>query len=584
MKNYLFIFFVLSFISGQHGHDHDHDHHHGSHNHSHNAIISGQVISIDSGTPIEGANVSLINTKSQKIEAFTTTLSNGGFNLIDIHSGAYVIAIDFIGFKPWTSETIIITAQNQRKDIGVIKLSIQSIQSEDVLIQEDKEAYQFGADKIIYTPEQDIIASAGSAEDVLAQAPLVSVDQDGEVSLRGNSNVNILVDGRPKRIDLASIPASQIKEVEVITSPSAKYDPEGMAGIINIVLSKGTKDGFNGDLKLNARHNKHYSLDKMNGLNFNGNYRKQKLNLFSSLSINNKFSNRSGHRRTITTLTSTLQDADDTIDSLFYDYTENKERLFYNLKIGADYYINDFVTISSQLKADHHAKKSNTIQEFFAPDSLAGLQEESIEQDDSEDPNLDLEYLFVFDREYINPDKAFSFSVNFHKGDDAEQAIEGNKLTKFSAIHSAIDLDFLYKLPLDEKSKIEFGYDGRIIDNSNKMSFLESVLFTDEDNINFDNLNTEINNEFLFKRNLHGFFIEYEDKLSNSFSIKPSLRIEKVDRNVEFETDFPLSQNIPTSIYDDLLINAANQSYDLDTLELYPYLNMTYNIGENENI
>ena len=192
MKNYLFIFFIISCIIAQH--DHDHHHHHGSHGHSHNAVISGQVMSIDTGVPIEGANVTLINTKSQKVEVFETTLSNGRFNLMDIHSGSYMIAIDFIGFENWTSETIIISNQTQRKDLGIIKLSIQSIQSDDVLIEEDKEAYQFESDKIIYTPEQDIIASAGSAEDVLAQAPLVSVDQDGEVSLRGNSNVSILVE------------------------------------------------------------------------------------------------------------------------------------------------------------------------------------------------------------------------------------------------------------------------------------------------------------------------------------------------------------------------------------------------------
>ena len=285
MKKIIFIIACFNFLFSQHhhhDHGHDHGHHHGS------GSIVGTVINANTGEPIEYASVSLVNQSSNEIELGQLTLLDGRFNLSNFHTGEYKVSIAFMGFETWESETLNITDHNIKKDLGTISLTIKSIQSDDVNITEQKEAYEFTADKIIYTPEKDIIASSGSAEDVLTQAPLVSVDQDGEVSLRGNSNVNILIDGRPKRIDLGSISASQIKEVEVITSPSAKYDPEGMAGIINIVLKKGSKDGFNGILKLNGRHNDYYSLDKMNGLNFNGNYRKQKFNFFSSLSLSNK--------------------------------------------------------------------------------------------------------------------------------------------------------------------------------------------------------------------------------------------------------------------------------------------------------
>ena len=582
MRRIIFIILFFNFLFSQQ-HDHDHDHHHDHGHHHGSGSIVGTVVNANTGEPIEYASVSLVNQSSNEIELGQLTLLDGRFILSNFHSGEYKVSIAFMGFETWESKIINITDSNIKKDLGTISLKIKSIQSDDVNITEQKEAYEFTADKIVYTPEKDIIASSGSAEDVLTQAPLVSVDQDGEVSLRGNSNVNILVDGRPKRIDLGSISASQIKEVEVITSPSAKYDPEGMAGIINIVLKKGSNDGFNGILKLNGRHNKYYSLDKMNGLNFNGNYRKQKFNFFSSLSLNSKFGNRSGYRNNITTYYSDLAENPDIIDSIFYDYTDNKERMFYNLKFGVDYYINDFLTISSQLKADHHSKKSTTTQIFTEPDPYSEI---SIEEDDSENPNLDLEWLFIIDKEYKNPDQALSFSINFHKGDDAESAIlidDIERVTLFDDLHSAIDIDFLYKYPINKKSKIEFGYDGRLIDNSSEMSFLESVLF-DQDVIGDSITDDYIDNEFLFKRNLHGLFIEYENQLSDYFSIKPSLRIEKLDRNVEFQTNFSSDSNLEDSLYDDLFNGASGQTYDLDTLEIYPYLNMTYNIDKNENL
>ena len=571
------------------------------------------VINEVTGEPIEYASVSLVHTESNEVAMGQLTQLDGRFLFLNIHEGSYNININFMGFETWNSDIIPISGHETTTNLGTIALTISSIQTEDVNITVEQEIYEFRADKMVYNPSKDIIASSGSAEDVLAQAPLVSVDQDGEVSLRGNSNVNILVDGRDKRIDLGSISASQIKEVEVITSPSAKYDPEGMAGIINIVLKKGSKDGFNGILKFNGRHNKYYSLDKMNGLNFNGNYRKQKLNFFSSFSLNNRFGNRSGYRNTTTNYyyNQNLNNPDSS-RSVFYDYSDDKEHIFYNFKIGADYYVNDFLTISSQLKADHHNKKSTTEQVFTQP---AELTETSIEQDDQDNPNLDLEYLFVIDREYQQPDKALSFSINMHKGEDAEDAIleydsdlidsEENgedKITSFNALHSAIDVDFLYKYPLNESSKIEVGYDGRVIDNSNMMTFLGSVLFDTDINPSLD---LQINNEFLFKRNLQGLFIEFEqDIVAGAYytqtdtdfgiitlkehprvlSIKPSIRVEKFNRNVIFNTNFPDSTYLEDSLFDDLFNQAAGQSYDLDTLEVYPYLNMNYNIDKNENI
>ena len=158
------------------------------------------------------------------------------------------------------------------------------IQIDAVNVVEDKPIFEFEADKMVYNTSDDIVAGSGTAEDVLNKVPMITVDQDGQVKLRGNPNVKILINGRPNRSggDVDNIPASIIEKIEVITSPSAKYDPEGMAGIVNIVLTKGRFEGLNGSVKINAKHNKHNSVGDMNGFTFYSNYQADDYNLYSS--------------------------------------------------------------------------------------------------------------------------------------------------------------------------------------------------------------------------------------------------------------------------------------------------------------
>ena len=244
-------------------------------------IILGEVLNQDTGQPVEYASVNLIDVKKSEIVNGQLSDYNGIFLFKEVENGQYIIEIKFMGYKTWKSNTIQINSSFKkptRKDFGTIFLISKAIEGQSVNITEKKEMYEFEADKLVYNPDNDIIASSGSAEDVLNRAPMVTVDQDGGIQLRGNGNVNVLVDGRKNRVDLANISGSQIEKVEVITSASAKYDPEGMAGIINIVLKKGTKDGFNGNIQVKGQHNAYHSLDEMNGLSFYGNYRKNKWN------------------------------------------------------------------------------------------------------------------------------------------------------------------------------------------------------------------------------------------------------------------------------------------------------------------
>ena len=547
-------------------------------------VILGEVIHADTGNPIEYASISLINKKSNEVVTGQLTDARGVFVFQELKKGYYFIEISFMGLESWKSEEIHITKTSNRNNIGTIQLKSKLLEGTEVNITEKKEIYEFEADKLVYNPDNDIVATTGSAEDVLNRAPMVTVDQDGEVQLRGNSNVNILVDGRKNRIDLANISGSQIEKVEVITSASAKYDPEGMAGIINIVLKKGSSDGFNGNIKLNGNHNKYYSLDKMHGLSTYGNYRKGKFNFFASLAMNNKFGNRGGFRNTITTYTDNDGINPIRIDSIFYNYGTDTERNNINARFGLDYNFMDDITLTNEFKISTRNKNSLTIQEYQAiPESWGEdfpMTETSIGEEGS-DGNFDLDYLFELDKEYKDPGKSLNFSFRLDRGDDNEITAlldnqeEQYELIEFIDEEQEIEIDFSYKQSLGNKSKIEFGYDGQLIDNQNSMNF-------DGATIDQSIAGQIIDNTFLFKRDIHAVFVEYENQLNDYFSIKPSIRLAIVDRDVTFNSSFDGTQY--DGILDDVINNASNQTYKLNRAEVYPYFNFTYNMGENQNL
>mgnify|MGYP000377321022 CR=1 FL=1 len=254
--------------------------------------IYGMVIDSISGQPIEYTSISIIDS-DKSIATGGITDSDGKFEIEEIKPGEYDVKIEFMGFSPVIFSDIKLSFRGQRvKDLGTIKLVPTSLLLEAVKVLDERPIFEFKADKMIYNSSDDIVSGSGTAEDVLNKVPMVTVDQDGQITLRGNPNVKILINGRPNRSggDVDNIPASLIDKVEIITSPSAKYDTEGMAGIINIVLIKGKYEGLNGSVKVNGKHNKFNSFEEMNGFTFYSNYQTVKIHLNSLKEILNHFS------------------------------------------------------------------------------------------------------------------------------------------------------------------------------------------------------------------------------------------------------------------------------------------------------
>ena len=242
-----------------------------------NGKISG--ILVDSGTnlPVEFATIALTDASGKTIDG-TIADAKGKFSIVKIADGSYSAIISFIGYET-LKQTVVLAGKKNDINLGSIKLTEEATQLNEVVVAAQKDLVEERVDRTIYNAENDATSKGGDASDVLRRVPMLSVDLDGNVSMRGSTNITVLINNKPSTImansvadALKQIPADQIKSVEVITSPSAKYDAEGSAGIINIITKKNTLEG----LTLNVDAGVGY---RGSNLGLNGNYRKKKMGI-----------------------------------------------------------------------------------------------------------------------------------------------------------------------------------------------------------------------------------------------------------------------------------------------------------------
>jgi|NGEPerStandDraft_6_1074524.scaffolds.fasta_scaffold04456_1 outer membrane receptor protein involved in Fe transport len=221
--------------------------------------LSGKVFDKSTSQPLEYATISLLSKQSGKIITGTVSDAKGAFVISNIPFDTYQVNIEFIGYEKITLDNITIKSDRRSVSVGTVSLSSATHNLESVIVMGDKPVVENKIDKIVYNVSNDITSQGGAAIDVLKKVPQVTVDIDGNVELQGNSNIRFLINGKPSSVfgnsladALASIPASQIKSVEAITNPGAKYDSQGTGGIINIILYDNKMQGVNGNINLSA--------------------------------------------------------------------------------------------------------------------------------------------------------------------------------------------------------------------------------------------------------------------------------------------------------------------------------------------
>ena len=246
-------------------------------------VISGSLLDSVTQEPIEFATVVLLDKKTQKQINGIVTEMNGTFKIQNVKTGTYDIQLSFIGYVAKTIKDVELTPKEPDFDLGTVSLTSETFDIGTVEVTGEAATFENKIDKLVYNPEKDVTVAGGDASEVLARVPLLAVDADGNVSIRGSSNIQILVNGRPSTLfssnpgdALKTIPAEMIKSVEVITVPTARYDGEGTGGIVNLIMKKKTLEGFTGSLNGTLGTRSNSGSVNMNlvrgrfGLNMNG--------------------------------------------------------------------------------------------------------------------------------------------------------------------------------------------------------------------------------------------------------------------------------------------------------------------------
>jgi iron complex outermembrane receptor protein len=304
----------------------------------------GSVIGIvnDSATnlPVEFVVVAVLDAKDSLAKGGGLTDKTGSFIVNQLPAGEYFARVTFIGYKPFFTKHFFISAQNAQTDLGILKLAADKKVLGAVDVVSEKSDYVNNVDKKVYEMGKNLTATGGTAADVLQQIPGVTVDVDGNVSMRGSGNVTILIDGKPsgltgddKQAVISQFPASMIERIEVISNPSAQYDAQGMSGIINIITKKDSGKGFNGTATIGAGDNNKYnaSVTLSN--------RSKKLNIYGSYNFRaeEKWGKSGGMQHTFTADT-----------NYYYQLLGGSvnNTYFQNGKAGADIFINPYNTLS----------------------------------------------------------------------------------------------------------------------------------------------------------------------------------------------------------------------------------------------
>lgn len=306
-----------------------------------NGKITGRIIDSATGQPVEYASVSLSPQGTDKEIDGLMADDKGTFVLTNIPDGTYKLQIFSIGYKAGVRNNIVVSKANVKTNLGDIKLANTSSKLAAVTIAADKNTVQYDVDKTVYNVDKDITSQTGVATDVLKKIPEIEVDVDGNVELQGNSDIRFLINGKPSTIFgnnladvLQSIPASQIESIEVITSPGAKYDAEGTAGIINIILKKSTAQGINGSMSLSGG-------TRLENGSFNLNARKGSFGAHAFFSGNGQLTS-----TTINILNNSGQDTGSTTSQVIQNGATNFRRDGYQSGIGLDWEVTPKNTIT----------------------------------------------------------------------------------------------------------------------------------------------------------------------------------------------------------------------------------------------
>ena len=493
-------------------------------------VVKGKVRDVVSNHFVEYTTVGLFSQRDSSLITGTITDQNGEFMLSELPYGGFYIEFSFIGYKKVRLSKIRITPKNKIVDLGIINLEPSYTSLEEVQVTAEKPHIEYKIDRKVITVSEDISSSGGTAVDALENTPSIQTDIEGNVTLRGSSNFKVLIDNKPSVLDgsdaLQQIPASAIQSIEIITNPSAKYDPDGMAGIINVIMKKQKQSGIGGIFNLSAGLNDKYSAD------FLINVKRNNINFYGGLNFDDRTFTGTG-------LMNRESYFQDTTYYVYSDGERNFNRHGITYKGGIDYNIRDRHALSLSVNAGDRGFSRDRISkyhEFTSPLSYdQWYNSKDVFSVDFKYYGINLDYFIKFNE----PGHELQTSVYYsHRNgidkdnmeEDTASVIETGTLRQRSRQEeqsNELRIKADYTLPLSDKGKFEAGYQTRL-------DFRDAdYIFEDYD---YDQnewlMSDEFTNEMEVYRNIQDIYGLFSNKLTG-FDYQLGLRLEYTDRVIK---------------------------------------------------
>ena len=527
-----------------------------------NTVVRGKVIDKANSQPLAYTNVSAFDENDNLITGAVTPES-GEFQL-QVPRGKYTLRIQFVSYK---TINVPVNANQESINLGNLSLQEDVNQLSEVEVIARKPQMEMKLDKRVFNVSEDLSNIGGSAESLLDNLPSVTVDVEGNVSLRGSGNVRILINGRPSGLvgisggsALRQIQADMIERVEIITNPSARYEAEGNAGIINIILKKDEKGGLNGSVSANLGNPAIY------GINGNLNYRKGKVNLFGSYGISYRENMGGGY-------IDQTYNRNDTLSYTYVDRDRDRSGVSQNFRFGMDYSFNDNTTLTGSVlyRVSDENNISNNTNSFY--NSERELINRTLRVQNEKEDEAVMEYDLNFTRKF-NGDDNHKLTADFQYRNNSELEDSDLRTKKFnqtleeyedSVVQRSIVDEFSenilmqanYIQPLGEKGSFEAGWRSTLRTITNDYEVTEEV--ENQEDIFLE----DFTNEFVYTENIHAIYGIYSNEF-DKFTYQLGLRAEMTDISTEFV-------NLDT-------INAR------DYLNLFPSVFLTYKFNKYNSL
>jgi outer membrane receptor for ferrienterochelin and colicin len=511
-----------------------------------NGRILGVVMDAKSKQPVEFATIALTDKDGKTVNG-TIADAKGKFEIEKIANGTYTITISFIGYETITKSDLVLDGRKPELNLGTVSISEEATQLGEVVVEAKKDLVEERVDRTIYNAENDATARGGDATDVLKRVPMLSVDLDGNVSMRGSQNITVLINNKPSTVmansiadALKQIPADQIKTVEVITSPSAKYDAEGSAGIINIITKKNTLEGLtlNVDAGVGLRGS---------NLGLNGNYRKGKMGFSlggfgrANYNVIGGFENSQLTKSTdpntnITTETLSLQTADNRSNGIFGNYN-----------LGWDYDINKKNSVTASVR--YGLRNNNSYQDQLrstiftngTPNEAQSFLRDAITKDLSGTIDMNVTYTRLFEKPqqefsllalYSRNDRNNDFSnINY---DFTTEDIVGRIRNENDGLNEEYTIQADYQTPIKDNQMFEIG-----VKEIRRKVLSDFAFFraTGPDGEFVQDNNQALSNQLNYNQDVLSGYMSYTYSSKSGYSLKTGARYEYTVINAFTRTD-----------------------------------------------